>query len=94
MICVVTQQNNELCLFARKFRAQRNAVMKTSPLLFGNACEHRRAHLPRCHGTGDEMLGALDRLRAALALGAEPQLETVELNEAVFFTRPSESNRI
>lgn len=50
---------------------------------------------PRCHGTGDEVLRAVDRLKAALApLGVEPKLEAVELDEAAFLARPSESNRI
>ena len=69
--------------------------MKPLPIVWQRLVNTEGRTCPRCHGTGDEMLGALDRLRAALApLGVEPQLETVELNEAVFLTRPSESNRI
>ena len=69
--------------------------MKPLPIVWQRLVHTEGRTCPRCHGTGDEMLGALDRLRAALApLGVEPQLETVELNEAVFLTRPSESNRI
>ena len=69
--------------------------MKPLPIVWQRLVNTEGRTCPRCHGTGDEMLGALDRLRAALApLGMEPQLETVELNEAVFLTRPSESNRI
>ena len=69
--------------------------MKPLPIVWQRLVNTEGRTCPRCHGTGDEMLGALDRLRAALApLGVEPQLESVELNEAVFLTRPSESNRI
>ena len=69
--------------------------MKPLPIVWQRLVNTEGRTCPRCHGTGDEMLGALARLRAALApLGVEPQLETVELNEAVFLTRPSESNRI
>ena len=69
--------------------------MKTLPIVWQRLVNTEGRTCPRCHGTGDEMLGALDRLRAALApLGVEPQLETVELNEAVFLEQPSESNRI
>ena len=69
--------------------------MKTLPIVWQRLVNTEGRTCPRCHGTGDEVLSALDRLRTALApLGVEPQLETVELNEAVFLTRPSESNRI
>ena len=69
--------------------------MKPLPIVWQRLVNTEGRTCPRCHGTGDEMLGALDRLRAALApLGVEPLLETVELNEAVFLEQPSESNRI
>jgi len=70
-------------------------MMKTLPIVWQRLVNTEGRTCPRCHGTGDEMLHAVDRLRAALApLGVEPQLETVELDEASFLAQPSESNRI
>ena len=51
--------------------------MKTLPIVWQRLANTEGRTCPRCHGTGDEVLSALDRLRAALApLGVEPQLET------------------
>jgi hypothetical protein len=49
----------------------------------------------RCGGTYDQMNGAMEKLRLALApLGLEPVLETLALDDATFKADPSQSNRI
>jgi Domain of unknown function (DUF2703) len=50
---------------------------------------------PRCRGTGDEVMRAVERLKAALEpAGVTPVLEVRELDEAAFLRGPAESNRI
>ncbi len=69
--------------------------MRILPIVWQRLVNTQGRTCPRCHGTGAEVLRAVDRLKAALApLGVEPVLETAELDEAGFLARPSESNRI
>ena len=69
--------------------------MKILPIVWQRLVNAKGRTCPRCEGTGEEVLRALDRLKAALApLGVEPTLETTELDEASFRAQPSESNRI
>jgi len=69
--------------------------MKILPIVWQRLVNAKGRTCPRCEGTGEEVLRALDRLKAALApLGVEPTLETTELDEASFMALPSESNRI
>lgn len=50
---------------------------------------------PRCAGTQQEVLCAVERLRTALEpLGVRPVLETSELDNATFLQQPDQSNRI
>ena len=49
----------------------------------------------RCGGTYEEMMRAMDSLRASLLpLGMEPVIEIVAMDEATFKADPSQSNRI
>ncbi len=69
--------------------------MKTLPIVWQRLVNTAGRTCPRCHGTGDEVLRAVERLKAALQpLGIEPVLETRELDEAAFLAQPTESNRI
>lgn len=69
--------------------------MKILPIVWQRLVNAEGRTCPRCHGTGDEVLRAVERLQAALSpLGVEPRLETVELDEISFLEQPSESNRI
>lgn len=69
--------------------------MRILPIIWQRLVNAQGRTCPRCQGTGDEVLHAVERLQVALApLGVEPRLETVELDEAAFLERPSESNRV
>lgn len=69
--------------------------MKTLPILWQRLVNAKGSTCPRCQGTGDEVLRAVERLKAALApLGVEPVLHTSELDEATFLAQPTESNRL
>ena len=69
--------------------------MKTLSIVWQRLVNTQGKTCPRCHGTGDEVQRAVERLKAALLpLGVEPKLETVELSEATFLAQPSESNRL
>lgn len=69
--------------------------MKSLPIVWQRLVNTHGRTCPRCHGTGEEVLRAVERLKAALApLGVEPVLQTVELDEGAFQAEPSESNRI
>jgi hypothetical protein len=53
------------------------------------------ATCPRCGSTQQNVVGAVEKLEAALRpLGIEPVLETQAIDEAAFQADPSESNRI
>jgi hypothetical protein len=69
-------------------------MMQSLPILWqrlvsqGETCE-------RCHATQQEMMRAIETLRASLLpLGLEPVLEIRELDEASFQADPLASNRI
>ena len=67
--------------------------MKTLSIVWQRLVNTQGKTCPRCHGTGDEVQRAVERLKAALLpLGVEPKLKTVELSEATFLAQPSESN--
>ena len=69
--------------------------MKILPIVWQRLVNPEGRTCPRCHGTGDEVQRAVDRLKAILEpLGIEPTLKTTELNEAAFQAEPSASNRI
>ena len=69
--------------------------MKSLPIVWQRLVNTQGHTCPRCHGTGEEVVRAVERLKAALApLGVEPVLKTVELDEGAFQAEPSESNRI
>ena len=69
--------------------------MKTLPIVWQRLVNTQGRTCPRCHGTGDEVQRAVDRLKATLEpLGIELILRTTELDEAAFLAEPSESNRI
>ena len=69
--------------------------MKTLPIVWQRLVHTQGRTCPRCHGTGDEVQRAVDRLKATLEpLGIELILRTTELDEAAFLAEPSESNRI
>lgn len=69
--------------------------MKPLPIVWRRLVVSGSVTCPRCHDTGQEMQRAFDRLKEALApLGIEPTLETREISEEAFRSRPSESNRI
>ena len=69
--------------------------MKTLPIVWQRLVNAQGRTCPRCHATGDEVQRAVERLKAALVpLGIEPVLKTIELDEAAFLAKPSESNRI
>ena len=69
--------------------------MKTMPIVWQRLVNATGHTCPRCQGTGDEVLRAVERLKAVLQpLGIEPVLETRELDEATFLAQPTESNRL
>lgn len=69
--------------------------MKTLPIVWQRLVSPQGSTCPRCQGTGDEVLQAIERLKAALEpMGVTPALETLPLSEAQFLADPSASNRI
>ncbi|MGE4334345.1 MAG: DUF2703 domain-containing protein [Pigmentiphaga sp.] len=69
--------------------------MKSLPIVWQRLVNTHGRTCPRCHSTGEEVLRAVERLKATLApLGVDPFLQTVELDEGSFLAEPSESNRI
>lgn len=69
--------------------------MKVLPIVWQRLVNEKGKTCPRCHGTGEEILRAVERLKLALEpMGVTPQLETRILDETEFLTRPAESNRI
>lgn len=69
--------------------------MKILPILWQRLVNDQGNTCPRCAGTGDEVLQAVQRLKQLLQpLGVEPRLETREIGEADFRARPLDSNAI
>lgn len=69
--------------------------MKPLPIRWQRLVGPEGTTCDRCGGTYDEMLRAMDSLRASLVpLGIEPVIESVAMDEAAFRADPSQSNRI
>ncbi len=69
--------------------------MKTLPIIWQRLVSSAGTTCPRCHGTGEEVQRAFERLKYALeSLGVEPTLEVRELDQSTFESSPTESNRI
>ncbi len=69
--------------------------MKPLAILWQRLVDETGATCPRCAGTQQEMLNAVDRLRTALEpLGVQPVLEMREIDTATFLQQPAQSNRI
>jgi len=69
--------------------------MKTLPIVWQRLVSSGGTTCPRCQGTHDQVLGAMQRLKEALEpLGVVPTLETREIDDAAFVQRPAESNRV
>lgn len=69
--------------------------MKVLPIIWQRLVNEQGRTCPRCQGTGQEVVRAVERLTRALEpLGVVPQLESRELDAASFQADPSASNRI
>jgi len=69
--------------------------MKQLPIVWQRFVSREGLTCPRCNSTYQEIQKAVDKLKAALRpLNIEPVLEIKEIDENVFNTTPSESNRI
>jgi hypothetical protein len=69
--------------------------MTTLPIVWQRLLSPEGKTCVRCDGTHQEMLRAMDTLRASLRpLGIEPVLEIKQIDDASFKANPSESNRI
>lgn len=69
--------------------------MKCLPIVWQRLVSAAGTTCPRCQGTQDQVLRAVDRLKAALEpMGIRPTLEIRELDQIAFQNRPAESNRI
>lgn len=69
--------------------------MKQLPIVWQRLVNREGTTCPRCSSTYQEVQKAIDKLKEALRpLGIEPVLEIKGIDEKVFKTTPSESNRI
>ncbi|MEO0002678.1 MAG: hypothetical protein RLZZ22_370 [Pseudomonadota bacterium] len=69
--------------------------MKTLSIVWQRLVNDQGKTCPRCHGTGDAVRRAVERLATVLEpLGVRPVLECRELAPQAFQDQPSESNRI
>lgn len=69
--------------------------MKTLPIVWQRLVSAKGTTCPRCQGTHEEVLRAVERLKLALEpLGITPVLEIRELDQAAFLSQPLDSNRI
>lgn len=69
--------------------------MKRLPILWQRLVSEQGTTCPRCHGTGEEVLRAVETLKLALEpLGIEPELQVTEIDEATFVKDTLQSNQI
>jgi hypothetical protein len=69
--------------------------MKSLPIRWQRLVGPEGTTCERCGGTYDQMIRAMESLRASLIpLGIEPVVESVAMDEATFKADPSQSNRI
>lgn len=69
--------------------------MEFLPIVWQRLVSAAGTTCPRCQGTQDEVLRAVDRLKVALKpMGMCPTLEIRELDQIAFQNHPAESNRI
>lgn len=69
--------------------------MKTLHILWQRLVNEEGSTCPRCHGTGEEVQRAVEKLRFVLEpLGFTPQLAVREIDEAAFLQDTLQSNQI
>ena len=74
---------------------KRTVVMKQLPIVWQRLVSREGTTCPRCSNTHQEVQKAMDKLKEVLSpLNIEPVLEIKEIDENIFKTTPSESNRI
>lgn len=69
--------------------------MKSLPILWQRLVSQQGTTCPRCHGTGEEVQRAVQKLKLVLEpMGVTPELEVKEIDEASFFQDTLQSNQI
>jgi len=69
--------------------------MKNLPILWQRLVSKRGTTCPRCHGTGEEVQRAVQKLKLALEpLGVTPDFQVKEIDEASFLQDTLQSNQI
>lgn len=69
--------------------------MKPLSILWQRLVNEQGTTCPRCHGTGEEVHRAVEKLKVALEpLGVTPELEVRAIDEATFLQDPLQSNQI